>query len=199
MKHFESQNTPGREPVAQIDHATKRNANRKMLEMVQATNPERRGFLRSALASAAFAASFWASGTAYAQTGSSHAPAAHGSGWKVGMLRSNGLRIIPSGRSDASHVLNPDQFTRPEVKHAYWIATQIPATLNQLYCWCGCENRGEHRSNLQCFEDEMAVNCAVCRGTAEIAYTEVEKGVADAGRIQAAVDAKWAPKASKRG
>lgn len=117
-----------------------------------------------------------------------------GAGWKVGMLRANGLRIIPSGRSDASHVLNPAQFSRPEVKHAYWIATQIPATLNQLYCWCGCENRGEHRSNLQCFEDQMAVNCEVCRGTAEIAYSMVQKGITDAGKIQAAVDAKWAPK-----
>jgi hypothetical protein len=109
------------------------------------------------------------------------------------MLRPDGLRIIPSGRSDASHVLDPNRFSRPEVRHAYWVATQIPATLNQLYCWCGCENRGAHRSNLQCFEDEMAVNCDVCRGTAEIAYTLVQKGVTDAGRIQAAVDAKWAP------
>ncbi|EKS72750.1 hypothetical protein [Caballeronia sp. Lep1P3] len=74
------------------------------------------------------------------------------------------------------------------------MATQIPATLNQLYCWCGCENTGEHRSNLQCFEDKMAVTCAVCRGTAEIAFAMTREGVTDAGRIQAAVDAKWAPK-----
>jgi hypothetical protein len=119
-------------------------------------------------------------------------------GWKVGMLRANGLRIIPSGRSDASHVLNPQQFSQPAVRDAYWIATQIPATLNQLYCWCGCENRGEHRSNLQCFEDQMAVNCEVCRGTAEIAYSMVQKGVTDAAKIQAAVDAKWAPKQTPR-
>ncbi|SAK92915.1 hypothetical protein AWB81_05058 [Caballeronia arationis] len=30
--------------------------------------------------------------------------------WHVGMLRPDGLRIIPSGRSNASHVLNPNQF-----------------------------------------------------------------------------------------
>ncbi|GJH20216.1 hypothetical protein CBA19CS22_26760 [Caballeronia novacaledonica] len=114
--------------------------------------------------------------------------------WHVGMLRPDGLRIIPGGRSDASHVLNPNQFTDKDVRHAYWVATQIPAVLNKLYCWCGCENRGVHRSNLQCFEDEMAVTCPVCQGTAEIAYQMTQAGVQDAGRIQAAVDAKWAPK-----
>ncbi|MFL9912705.1 PCYCGC motif-containing lipoprotein [Paraburkholderia fungorum] len=113
--------------------------------------------------------------------------------WHVGMLRPDGLRIIPSGRSDASHVLNPNQFTDKDVRHSYWVATQIPATLNKLYCWCGCKNRGVHRSNLQCFEDQMAVTCAVCQGTAEIAWQMTKAGVQDAGKIQAAVDAKWAP------
>jgi hypothetical protein len=114
--------------------------------------------------------------------------------WHVGMLRPDGLRIIPSGRSDASHILNPNQFADKDVRHSYWVATQIPATLNKLYCWCGCENRGIHRSNLQCFEDQMAVTCAVCQGTAEIAWRMTQAGVQDAGKIQAAVDAKWAPK-----
>ncbi|MGH7458153.1 MAG: PCYCGC motif-containing (lipo)protein [Longimicrobiaceae bacterium] len=114
--------------------------------------------------------------------------------WTVGELRENGLRIIPSGRSDASAVLDPEQFENPTVRHAYWVATQIPETLNQLYCWCGCENRGIHRSNLQCFEDRMGANCDVCVGTAEIAYEMVQDGVTDAGTIQAAVDAEWGPK-----
>lgn len=114
--------------------------------------------------------------------------------WSVGELRENGLRIIPSGRNDASAVLDPEQFENPEVRHAYWAATRIPETLNQLYCWCGCENRGIHRSNLQCFEDRMGANCDVCVGTAEIAYEMVQEGVTDAGTIQAAVDAKWGPK-----
>ncbi len=114
--------------------------------------------------------------------------------WQVGMLRPNGLRLIPGGRSDASHVLDPTQFSDRDVRHAYWVATQIREVLNQLYCWCGCENRGVHRSNLQCFEDRMAVDCAVCVGTAEIACQLTQNGVRDAGKIQAAVDAKWAPK-----
>lgn len=113
--------------------------------------------------------------------------------WTVGESRPNGLRIIPSGRADASAVLDPDQFADSTVRHAYWVATQIPTTLNQLYCWCGCENRGVHRSNLQCFEDQMGEDCDVCQGTAEIAYRMTQQGITDAGRIQAEVDAQWAP------
>ncbi|MGH7557526.1 MAG: hypothetical protein ACREMD_07075 [Gemmatimonadota bacterium] len=119
---------------------------------------------------------------------------AAGDGWEVGELRENGLRIIPGGRSDAGAVLDPGQFPNPRVRHAYWVATRIPETLNQLYCWCGCVNRGVHRSNLECFEDLMAVNCDVCRGTAEIAYDMVtNQGIENPGLIQRAVDEVWAP------
>lgn len=113
--------------------------------------------------------------------------------WTIGELRPDGLRIIPGGRTDAEAVLGPERFERPEVREAYRIASAIPETLNQLYCWCGCENRGIHRSNLACFEDEMGASCDVCRGTAEIARDMVQEGVTDAGTIQAAVDARWAP------
>jgi hypothetical protein len=113
--------------------------------------------------------------------------------WSVGELRENGLRIIPIGSNDASAVLDPEQYTG-KTRNAYWIATQIPEVLNQLYCWCGCENRGVHRSALGCFEDRMGENCDVCQGTAEIAYAMVQKGITDAGTIQAEVDAKWGPK-----
>lgn len=113
--------------------------------------------------------------------------------WKVGMPRPDGLRIVVTGRDDASKVLDAQQFSRSEVRHGYWVATQIPAVLNKLYCWCGCENRGLHRSNLQCFEDEMAEDCPVCLGTAEIAYDMTRKGVTDAAKIQAVVDVYWGP------
>lgn len=115
------------------------------------------------------------------------------SNWTVGELRPSGLRIKPSGRNDASAVLDPDQFDRPEVQRAYQIATEIPEVLNQLYCWCGCENRGVHRSNLACFEDRMSANCDVCRGTAEIAARMSQDGVTDPSEIQAAVDMEWGP------
>lgn len=114
--------------------------------------------------------------------------------WTVGDLRPNGLRIKPSGRSEATAVLDPEQFSSQEVRNAYQIATEIPAVLNKLYCWCGCVKRGKHRSNLACFEDEMATSCTVCRGTAEIAYEMVQNGTTGAGAIQAAVDREWGSK-----
>jgi hypothetical protein len=114
-------------------------------------------------------------------------------GWTVGSLRPDGLRIIATGRDDASAVLDPQSFSQAKVRHGYWIATQIPAVLNKLYCWCGCESRGVHRSNLQCFEDRMAEDCPVCLGTAEIAYDMTQKGITDASKIQAAVDVHWGP------
>lgn len=57
-------------------------------------------------------------------------PAAHAdrtqtsepSGWTVGMLRPDGLRIIVTGREDASAVLDPQRVSQAEVRHGYWIA-----------------------------------------------------------------------------
>jgi hypothetical protein len=116
---------------------------------------------------------------------------AAGKSWKVGMLRPDGLRLVASGREDASQVLDPERFTDPAVKRGYSIAAQIPRLLNQLYCWCGCEDRGAHRSSLQCFEDLMATDCPVCLGTAEIAHEMSRKGIAEPAAVQAAVDAVW--------
>lgn len=113
-------------------------------------------------------------------------------------LRSSGLRLEPSGRHDASAVLDPDRFTG-EIRKAYWIASQIPEVLNQLYCWCGCVDRGQHRSNLECFEDLMGVSCDVCRGTAEIAYELVGSGISEPAMIQAKVDEVWGRPAAAGG
>ena len=47
--------------------------------------------------------------------------------------------------------------------------------------------------HLQCFEDRIAVTCPA-QGMAEIHYQMTQDGVRDAGKIQAVVDARWAPK-----
>lgn len=114
---------------------------------------------------------------------------------RIGELRKNGLRIDPSGSYTAAAVMDPAQFPDSATQHAYTVATKIPAVLNKLYCWCRCADSGTHRSNLQCFEDQMGADCEVCQGTAEIAYKMTQQGVTDAGKIQAAVDAQWGPKA----
>ena len=130
-------------------------------------------------------------GTALAMAGLYARARALDVGWQVGELRSDGLRIMPSGRDDASAALAPSQFADSATRDAYWVAARIPAVLNQLYCWCGCENTGQHRSNLACFEDLMGVDCEVCQGTAEIAYSMVQRGITDPRTIQAAVERRW--------
>lgn len=107
-----------------------------------------------------------------------------------GELNVQGLRVSGEGRSDASHVTPPEMFEQPRIRAAYTIAQRIPETLNQLYCWCGCIERGM-RSALECFESTHAAACEVCLGTAEIAWEMMQKGVSDAGAIQEVVDKRY--------
>jgi len=87
-------------------------------------------------------------------------------------LRSGHAPVVhPTGRSDASQVLDPVRFRDPAQKRAYAIARQIPGTLNQLYCWCGCKEHSGHRAPLECFESEHASQCNICMGEAVIALT----------------------------
>ena len=110
---------------------------------------------------------------------------------RVGELNAEGLRLTPSGRSDASHVMEPLFFPEGRVREAYAIAHQIPAVLNQLYCWCGCTQRGVHRSALECFESTHAANCDVCLANAEVAWEVMQQGTTDAAEIQAVLDARY--------
>lgn len=109
-------------------------------------------------------------------------------------LNAQGLRVSGGGRSDASAVLDPAQFDQPRVREAYAIAQRIPATINQLYCWCGCiENpmMGNHRSALECFESAHAASCDVCLANAEIAWDMTRRGITDAAAIQRAIDERY--------
>lgn len=113
--------------------------------------------------------------------------------WEVGQLRSNGLRLIPSGRADARDVLAPSLFEAEKHRKLYGIATDIPEIMNQLYCWCGCIKQGRHRSALACYEDRSSTSCGVCQETARIAWQEFQKGETDPAQIQVAIDQEWAP------
>lgn len=104
-----------------------------------------------------------------------------------GELNAEGLRVSGEGRSDASHVTPPEVFEHPRVKQAYAISQQIAETMNHLYCWCGCIERGM-RSALACFESNHGANCDICIRTAEIAWEMTQRGVTDPGPIQKAVD-----------
>lgn len=104
--------------------------------------------------------------------------------------------VRPSGRSDASHVLDPGRFRDPRQQQAYGIARQIPAVLNQLYCWCGCKEnpRFRHRSVLECYESEHASQCDICIGEAEIAHWALSQGTTDIRTIQEHIDLRFGPR-----
>ena len=103
--------------------------------------------------------------------------------------------VVATGRSDASFVLDPTRFADRRQREAYAAARQIPAMLNQLYCWCGCKENPatHHRSLLECFESEHASRCDICIGEATIAKSLVERGITDVRSIQDQIDVSFAP------
>lgn len=107
-------------------------------------------------------------------------------------LNAQGLRVSGAGRSDATRVVPPAQFADLRAKNAYRIAAEISATLNKLYCWCGCIERGM-RSNLECFESTHAAQCDVCLAGAEVAWEMRQKGITDPAQVQRVLDARFAP------
>jgi|SRR6185312_1059208 hypothetical protein len=103
--------------------------------------------------------------------------------------------ITPTGRSDASAVLDPASFSDDRQRHAYMAARAIPAVLNQLYCWCHCRESTifHHRALLECFESDHASQCSICMGEATLAYDMVKRGVTDVRQIQDAIDMRFGP------
>jgi hypothetical protein len=104
-------------------------------------------------------------------------------------------RIVPTGRSDASAVLDSAGFSEKQQREAYAAAREIPAVLNQLYCWCHCKESTifHHRSLLECFESDHASQCSTCMGEAILAQKMVKGGITDVRQIQSAIDAHFGP------
>lgn len=103
--------------------------------------------------------------------------------------------IVPTGRSDASAVLDPAGFSQKQQQEAYAAARQVSAVLNQLYCWCHCKESTifHHRSLLECFESDHASQCTTCMGEAILAQKMVKGGITDVRQIQNAIDAQFGP------
>jgi Protein of unknown function with PCYCGC motif len=108
--------------------------------------------------------------------------------------------IAPTGRSDATAVLDPASFSGDQQRHAYMAAREIPDVLNQLYCWCHCRESTifHHRSLLECFESDHGSQCSTCMGEATLAYDMVKRGVRDVRQIQDAIDMRFGPLARRR-
>ncbi len=109
--------------------------------------------------------------------------------------------FTPTGRADATAVLDPASFSDYQQQTAYRAARAIPAVLNQLYCWCHCRESAifHHRSLLECFESDHASQCDICMGEALLAQKMVQAGTTDVREIQRAIDAQFGPGAQRAG
>ena len=69
--------------------------------------------------------------------------------------------------------MSPDIFTG-RIRNAYLIAKEIPQTLAQMPCYCGCDKGVKHKSLHSCYVDDHASKCGVCMNEAFTAY-QLEK------------------------
>lgn len=83
-------------------------------------------------------------------------------------------------------VLDPNRFSdtriyEREVKPAYEIAQKYPKTLDQLHCFCECQESMIHRHKtlLTCFTSQHAAGCGICLREATLAGELKGKGLPD--------------------
>ena len=73
--------------------------------------------------------------------------------------------------------LPPEKFTNEQIKKAYQVAREIPATLAQLPCFCYCDKGFGHKSLHSCYEDDHSAGCSTCIDEALMAYNlQIEQG-----------------------
>lgn len=65
------------------------------------------------------------------------------------------VQTVSYTRRETRPTLSPALFTG-EVASAYQVARDIPEVLDQLYCYCQCEENFGHKSLLSCYVDRHA-------------------------------------------
>ncbi len=60
-------------------------------------------------------------------------------------------------------------FSYSKQMQSYAIANKIPEVLDQLYCFCQCDQSIGHHSLLSCFADNHASMCGICMDEAILA------------------------------
>lgn len=66
-----------------------------------------------------------------------------------------------------------DAFQYPYQKRAYELAAKIPDALNQMPCYCFCEQIG-HKSLHTCFETTHGAHCGICMKEAFYTYQQTK-------------------------
>ncbi len=63
-----------------------------------------------------------------------------------------------------------------QVAQVYEAAGQIPKVLDQVHCYCKCEENFGHKSLLSCFVDRHAATWGICIEEAQLASRKYQEG-----------------------
>lgn len=99
------------------------------------------------------------------------------------------VQTPPNATTEGKVVLDPGQYAG-QVKAGYEAARQIPAIVDKLFCYCGCDLTDCHGSLLDCFTSDHGVDCHICQEEAIIALRLHQKGKSLA-YIQKKIDRKY--------
>src|SRR4030095_15571669 len=90
-----------------------------------------------------------------------------------------------AGCTEKGAILDPNLFSdsrfEPEAKASYEVAQKYPKTLDQLHCFCECQESMTHRHKtlLTCFTSNHAAGCGICMREALLAGELKDKGTPD--------------------
>jgi Protein of unknown function with PCYCGC motif len=87
--------------------------------------------------------------------------------------------------------LDPKQFPDVETQNIYALAAKEKAVLYQQPCFCHCDREVGHASLLDCFVDNHASGCLLCKKEAVFAYDETKQGKTATQIRQDIIDGKW--------
>jgi Protein of unknown function with PCYCGC motif len=94
-------------------------------------------------------------------------------------------------RGPLPDTLDPKQFADAETQNIYGLAAKEKSVLYQLPCYCRCDKEVGHKSLLDCYVDDHASHCLLCKKEAALAYTETQAGKTAAQIRKEIMDGKW--------
>jgi hypothetical protein len=86
---------------------------------------------------------------------------------------------------------DPHNFPEIENQNLYALAAKEKALLYQQPCFCHCDREVGHGSLLDCYVDNHASVCILCKKEAVFTYTESQQGKTAAQIRQEIIDGKW--------
>jgi len=102
-----------------------------------------------------------------------------------------GHHPMPRIDAHAMHVMPAARYaSSPGVADVYERASEIPAVLDGIYCYCFCHDTFGHYSLLDCFMNDHGAGCDICLQEAILAYEMTSQG-ASVDDIRQEVDRRY--------